>query len=91
MDFASSFCNATATVEDNCTVASSSNAAASYHVDMAIGCCTYPAGIMGGYCKHQSAVARMFGHNDSFLHGLSSDTWKLYYQIATSKFLYIIA
>ncbi|CAK6963199.1 uncharacterized protein si:dkey-75a21.2 [Scomber scombrus] len=67
------------------TVASSSNAVVSYHVDMPIGCCTRPAGIMDGHCKHQSALARMFGHNDSFLHGLSTDTRKLYNQIAAEN------
>lgn len=41
---------------------------------------------MGGHCKHQSALARIFGHNDSFLHGLSTDTRKLYNQIAAGEF-----
>ncbi|XP_070839700.1 uncharacterized protein [Chaetodon trifascialis] len=71
--------------QDNYTVASSSNAAVSHHVNMAIGCCTCPAGIMGGHCKHQSAVAMIFGQNVSGLHGLSPDTRELYYQIATGK------
>ncbi|XP_035516707.1 uncharacterized protein si:dkey-75a21.2 [Morone saxatilis] len=71
--------------QDNYTVTSSSNAAVSYHVDMAIGCCTCPVGFKGGHCKHQTVVARVFGHNDAFLHGLSLDTQKLYNQIATGE------
>lgn len=77
--------------EDNYTVTSLSNAAMAYHVDMAVSCCTCPAGIMGGHCKHQSAVARMVGHNDSFFFCSSPETRKLYYRIATGEFLYIIA
>ncbi|XP_073334841.1 uncharacterized protein [Pagrus major] len=71
--------------QDNYTVASSSIAEESYHVNTVIGCCTCPAGIHGGPCDHQSAVARMFGHSESFLHDSSPDTRKLYYQIATGK------
>lgn len=75
--------------QDNYTVASSSTAEESYHVNTAIGCCTCPAGIHGGHCDHQSAVARMFGPNESFLHGSSPDTRKLYYHIATGEFLFV--
>ncbi|XP_011609921.2 uncharacterized protein isoform X2 [Takifugu rubripes] len=71
--------------EDSYTVTSASNTAVSYHVDMSISCCTCPAGVMGGHCKHQSAVSRTFGHaiEDGLLLGLPPEARKLYYQIAT--------
>lgn len=70
--------------KDNYTVTSASNSAVSYHVNVSIGCCTCPAGVMGRHCKHQSAVTRMFGHiEDGLLLGLPADTRQLYYQIAT--------
>lgn len=76
---------------DNYAVTSSSNSAMSYHVDMAVRCCTCPAGLKGGHCKHQSAVIRMFGHNDTYPLCLSPEMRKVYDQIATGEFLYIIA
>lgn len=73
--------------KDNYTVTSASNTAMSYQVDMSISCCTCPAGVMGGLCKHQSAVARIFGHDEGgLLLGLPPETRKLYYQIATGVF-----
>lgn len=71
--------------EDSYTVTSASNTAVSYHVDMSISCCTCPAGVMGGHCKHQSAVTRTFGHTieDGLLLALAPETRKLCYQIAT--------
>lgn len=70
--------------KDNYTVTSASNTAVSYQVDMSISCCTCPAGVTGGLCKHQSAVARIFGHSEGgLLLGLSPETRKLYYQMAT--------
>lgn len=75
--------------KDNYTVTSASNTAVSYQVDMSISCCTCPAGVMGGLCKHQSAVARIFGHDDGgLLLGLPQETRKLYYQIATGVFVF---
>lgn len=71
--------------QDNYTVTNSSNAALSYRVDMSLACCTCPAGILGGHCKHQSAVAKMFGHSDGLPQGLVPDTRKLFYQIATGE------
>lgn len=71
--------------EDNYTVTSASHSAVSYHVDMSLSCCTCPGGVMGGHCKHQSAVARIFGHSikEGLLLGLPPEARKLYYQIAT--------
>lgn len=71
--------------EDNYTVTSLSNTAVSYHVDMAVSCCTCPAGTMGGHCKHQSAVARMVRYNDGFFICLSPETQQLFYEIATGE------
>lgn len=76
--------------EDSYTVTSASNTTVSYHVDMSISCCTCPAGVMGGHCKHQSAVTRTFGHatEDGLLLGLPPEARKLYYQIATGVFVF---
>lgn len=76
--------------EDSYTVTSASNTAVSYHVDMSIGCCTCPAGVMGGHCKHQSAVTRTFGHatEDGLSLGLPPEARKLCYQIATGVFVF---
>lgn len=72
--------------EDSYIVESRSNAAPAYHVNVAIGCCTCPTGMMGGHCKHQSAVARTLGQNESVSFCLSPETRKLCYQIATGEF-----
>lgn len=75
--------------KDNYTVTSASNTAVSYQVDMSISCCTCPAGVTGGLCKHQSAVARIFGHSEGgLLLGLPPETRKLYYQMATGVFVF---
>lgn len=73
--------------EDNYTVTSLANTAMSYHVNMAINCCTCPAGLKGGHCKHQSAVTRMFGHIDSYHICLAPEIRKLYHEIASGEFL----
>lgn len=75
--------------KDNYNVTSLSNTTVSYHVDVSISCCTCPVGIMGGHCKHQSAVARMFGHNNGLFQCFSPETRQLYYQIATGEFMEI--
>lgn len=75
--------------KDNYNVTSLSNTTVSYHVDVSISCCTCPVGIMGGHCKHQSAVARMFGHNSGLFQCFSPETRQLYYQIATGEFMEI--
>lgn len=43
---------------------------------------------MGGHCKHQSAISRIFGHGikEGLLLGLPPEARKLYYQIATGVF-----
>ncbi|CAG00525.1 unnamed protein product [Tetraodon nigroviridis] len=70
--------------KDNYTVTSASNTAVSYQVDMSISCCSCPAGVLGRLCRHQSAVARVFGHDEGGLSlSLPPETRKLYYQIAT--------
>lgn len=76
--------------EDNYTVTSASNAAVSYHVDISLSCCTCAAGVMGGHCKHQSAVARTFGHSlgDGLLLALPPEVRKLCYQVATGVFVF---
>lgn len=75
--------------KDNYTVTSASNTAESYQVDMSISCCSCPAGVMGSLCKHQSAVARIFGLDEGgLLLGLLPETRKLYYQIATGGIVF---
>ncbi|XP_059210130.1 uncharacterized protein si:dkey-75a21.2 [Centropristis striata] len=71
--------------QDNYTLASLSNAAVSYHVNMALGCCTCSVGLHGRQCKHQSVVAGTFEHKDSFFLWVPPDIRKLFYQIATGK------
>lgn len=75
--------------KDNYTVTGASSTPVSYQVDMSIGCCTCPAGLMGGLCKHQSAVARVFGHNEGgLLLDLPPEAQRLYYQVATGVFVF---
>ncbi|XP_075887559.1 uncharacterized protein LOC142891713 isoform X3 [Nelusetta ayraudi] len=72
--------------EDSYIVESRSNAAAApCHVNVVLGCCTCPTGMLGGHCKHQGAVARTVQQNDGVAFCLSPETRKLCYQIATGK------